>query len=218
MTTLLALGEIEQAGKVVRGPLATVNSADALLVRGMYHYAAGDYRAALAEYVRAQEMNPKLPTLRYHIARSRIALGHTDEALPDLIAEASADPESFNVHSLLGWVLVRLQRAEEAVEPLKKALAQRPEDSALLWTLGSAYAALRQDDAAIESLERAVKIEPELTPAHALLGQMYGRKRRKADAARQAEIVRELEARDQAVHSGKAQSEAPPEFGRDKKR
>jgi tetratricopeptide (TPR) repeat protein len=205
---------VEEAGRAVEGPLAKVNSAEAFLIRGMYLYAAHDYRAALAEYLRAEEASPQLPTLRYHIARARVALGHTEEALTDLNAEAAANPESFNVNALLGWVLTRLQRPDEAVGPLRKALAQRPDDSALLWTLGGAYGALRQDDEAIELLERAVAIEPALTPAHALLGQLYARKRRKADAARQAEIVRELEARDQAVHSGKGQAEAPPEFGR----
>ena len=83
-------------------------------------------------------------------------LGRLKEALPDLQASATAEPENVEVLSQLGIVLLSLGRPHEAEATLSSAIEIDPENRAVLMNLGKALSAVGKD---AESKEVLAKLE-----------------------------------------------------------
>ncbi len=83
-------------------------------------------KAALIQYSRACELDPKSPLCRFKKARVLMALHHYDQALAELEVLKDIAPDEANVHFLLGRVYKVLRQKGEALKYFTTALNLDP--------------------------------------------------------------------------------------------
>ena len=191
-------GQLDQAGALIDRAFGTLDSAEAHLIKGAFHLATADYRAALATLLRAKELNPKLPGLRSQLGYAQAYLGNRTEAAAEFEAELKDNPLDFNANACLGWLYRSDGRLDEAGELLRRALGLQPENSSVLFQLALLAQARRQTQEATRLLEGIVKLKPDFTAAHVLLARLYYQAKRLDDARREREIIDRLNAEEQS--------------------
>jgi len=87
---------------------------------------ADDAPAAIAEYRKALETDPKHPRAHLYLSEALAGTGRLGEALTEAQAAVDSDSESYDAQGNLGRVLLKLGRPAEAVAPLQKAKALAP--------------------------------------------------------------------------------------------
>lgn len=144
--------------------------------------AEGDLNAALAEFERAIEVNPRL-TVAYlgagDIYRER---GDYPEAERRYAQAARTEPQNFDAQYKHGLTLQLLNRVTEAVRAYLRALAIRPEDFEANLNLATAYLQLQEPGQALPYAQRAVRLNPSSGPARVNLGSVYAAMNRHSEA------------------------------------
>jgi tetratricopeptide (TPR) repeat protein len=186
------------------------DSAEARLLIGSILLLADDKHAAVKEFERALELNPKLPTLQAWRGRALMRLGDGDGAIAAFKRELADNPNDFEANLYLGILLKRDKSLDEAFEPLSRAARLRPRDSYSRFQLASLYAARGKPGEALPLLEAVTKEYPGYTEARVLLASVYYRLNRKADGDRERAIVQKLNAEQQAKEPGAQDGAAGP--------
>jgi tetratricopeptide (TPR) repeat protein len=186
------------------------DSAEARLLIGSLLLLADDKHAAVKEFERAIELNPKLPGLQTWYGRTLMRLGDGDAAIAAFKRELADNPNDFEANLYLGILLKRDKSLDEALERLSRAAQLRPRDSYARFHLASAQAALGKPGEALPLLEAVTKEFPDFTEARVLLASIYYRLNRKADGDRERAIVQKLNAEEQAKEPGARDGAAPP--------
>ena len=87
--------------------------------------AAGDFEGAVRDYVRAAEVSPDFPDIRFNLGRTYEAMDRLDEAITEY-RRALASNESYDqAGTALAFCLLRAGRDEEAAEAFGAVLALR---------------------------------------------------------------------------------------------
>ncbi len=183
-----------KAQPLVEGPIGHRDSAAAHLVAGSYYMAVQNYRQAVIEFRRVQELNPDLPELARDLGTAYALTGSQETAISLFEARLHKNPSDFEALGFLGWLYLETGRLDEAGRILAKAHALKPADPDVLFQLGRLARQQEQFQKAADLLERVVAAKPRDLQAHVLLAQTYFRLKRKADGAREREIVRRLSA------------------------
>ncbi|MFF3323071.1 tetratricopeptide repeat protein [Streptomyces sp. NPDC002889] len=173
---------------LARADLDTAGRVEALVVRARDLHNAGEYEAALADSLRALELDPASAAALHGRGRTHRRLGDLDAALCDLDRALELDPgfawtlaERGEVHRLAG-------RYEEAVADLDGAVGGGLDHHWPLASRGHALLLLGRTDEALRDLDRAL----ELRPAYvwALLRRARARTRRGDFAGALADLSR----------------------------
>jgi tetratricopeptide (TPR) repeat protein len=162
---------IERAGRAVcamalRDPTAAQNYFADLLAAypnaANVHYlygsflAASDRDAALREYQKELELNPKHAEALAAIALEYEARGDLDAAVPYARRSVDADPSFFGAHAVLGKLLAAAGQLDEGIKELEIAKQQAPDSPQVHFSLAAAYSlAGKKEDAARERAEFA---------------------------------------------------------------
>ena len=190
------------------------DSAEARLLIGSILLLADDKHAAVKEFERAIELNPKLPSLHAWHGRALMRLGDGDGAIVAFKRELADNPNDFEAHLYMGILLKRDKSLDEAFEHLSRAAQLRPRDSYARFQLASLHAARGKPGEALPLLESVTKEFPDFAEARVLLASVYYRLNRKAEGDRERAIVQKLNAEKQAKEPGAQDGAAQPKGAR----
>lgn len=190
------------------------DSAEARLLIGSILLLADDKHAAVKEFERALELNPKLSSLHAWHGRALMRLGDSEGATSAFKRELADNPNDFEANIYLGILLKRDKSLDEAFGPLSRATQLRPRDSYARFHLASLHAARGKPAEALPLLEAVTKEYPDYAEARVLLASVYYRLNRKADGDRERAIVQKLNAEEQAKQPGAQDGAAQPKGGK----
>lgn len=132
---------------------------------------------AIAELDRAVIDNPKDADALYELARI-----HKDASLQAIERLKDADPDSFQLHALMGEVYADEERYPEAIQEYRAALAKRPDAPGLHYSIGiAAWAQNLFAEAAIE-FQQALRENPVDPLTNLYLGDIAVRQQRIQEA------------------------------------
>jgi len=116
---------------------------------------AGQEQEAVAEFNRAVSENPKDADSLYELA-----LIHKNASLKAIDRLREVDPDSFQLHRLMGEIYADDEHYDEAVKEYQAALAKRPDDASLHYATAVAYWAEHQLDPARREFTLALQRDP----------------------------------------------------------
>lgn len=206
---LISDKQIERGQALIDRVFRGEDSAEARLLIGSIYLLADDKHAAVKEFERAIELNPKLPSLHAWHGRALMRLGDSEGAIAAFKRELADNPNDFEANLYLGITLKRDKSLDEAFGYLERATRLRPRDAYARFQLASLHAARGKHAEALPLLEAVVKEHPDYTEARVLLATVYYRLNRKADGDRERAIVQKLNAEQQAKQPGVADGAAP---------
>ncbi len=183
----------EQRGQaLIDRILRTGDTAEAHMLLAFRKMKANDHKGAMAETVRAIELNPKLPDAFNLQGRILFLISDLDGAEKAFRRALAIDGSAFEPLLFLGTLLREEGRLDEAREWLGKALAVRPSEVRARYQFSVLEAAQGQEAQAAARLEALVKDFPEYTEAHRSLSTIYFRLSRTADGKREQQIAEKL--------------------------
>lgn len=201
--------QLGKAQQLIEGSLNHQDTAEAHLVEGSYYMAIQDYRQAVLQFRRSQELNAALPDLALHLGSAYAMTGSQDTAIQLFEARLKEKPSDFEALGFLGWLYLEADRLEDAQHAMEKANHIKPNDPGVLLQLGRLARKRGQFEQAAELLERVVAAKPRDVPAHVLLAETYFRLKRTAEGKQERELVQRLNAEEQARRSQAAGIESP---------
>lgn len=154
-----------------------------------YYYAIaleslGRVDAAVVQFRQSLEQNPKdLDAL------SELARLHMHAALQDIQMLTDLDPDSFQLHALMGEVYADSGRYELSLKEYRAAMAKRPDAPGLHYALGTAYRNLRMIDEAQKEFLAAKREDPNDPRVNLYLGEFEVGRRNYAQAIPYLRIV-----------------------------
>lgn len=166
---LLALGGCRTADSHT----ATSEADSALLARGESALARGDREAALAEFARAIEINPRLTRAHLGMGDAHRLAGDYTKAEANYATAAQIEPLNFDAQYLHGLVLHALNRLTDAISAYLRAIQIRPENYEANLNLATAYYQAGEFRQAVPYSQTAVKLKPDEGAARANLGAVY---------------------------------------------
>jgi len=193
--------QLENARRLIDSVIGRHETAEAHLIAGSYYMAAQDFRQAVVELRRAQELNPALPELGASLGGAYAMTGSQDMAMQLFEAYHQKNPNDFDTLAFLGWLYLESDRVDDAEKILNKAHQVRPRDLEVMFQLARVARARQHFEEAAGLLEQVVAAKPDHTRAHVLLAQTYFHLKRTADGNREREIVQRLNKEEQAKHS-----------------
>jgi tetratricopeptide (TPR) repeat protein len=193
--------QLENARRLIDSVISRHETAEAHLIAGSYYMAAQDFRQAVVELRRAQELNPALPELGASLGGAYAMTGSQDMAMQLFEAYHQKNPNDFDTLAFLGWLYLESDRVDDAERMLNKAHQVRPRDLEVIFQLARVARARQHFEEAAKLLEQVVAAKPDHTRAHVLLAQTYFHLKRTADGNREREIVQRLNKEEQAKHS-----------------
>jgi type IV pilus assembly protein PilF len=127
---------------------------------------------ALAELIKANDLDPNNPVIRNVLGVAYLEKGMVPQAINQFEKALYLDPNYVEVHNNLGTALLRDQRVKEAISEFNKALENPmyPTPHFVYYNLGQAYFILKEFEKARENYLEAVKISPIYSLAYHGLG------------------------------------------------
>ncbi|HEX4809619.1 MAG TPA: tetratricopeptide repeat protein [Bryobacteraceae bacterium] len=126
-TALIRDNRVEEGQRLVDLILRNGDSAEARFLLGSQIFASGDFPAAVKQFSRAIELNPKLPTLQSFYGQALLNTGDPDAAGTAFQKELADDPNDFSANLYLGEILIQRKEWNEAKPLLERALQVRPD-------------------------------------------------------------------------------------------
>lgn len=195
-------GQLEKTRQLIDGVISRHDTAEAHLIAGSYWMAAQNYRQAVVELRRAQELNPLLPELGSNLGGAYAMTGSRDMAIQLFQAYLVKNPSDFDTLAFLGWLYIESDRMNDAAKMLNEAHAIRPDDIEVEFQMARLARANGQFQEAAGLLERVVAAAPNHVRAHVLLAETYFRLKRTAEGREEQQIVRRLNT-DEETRRGK---------------
>jgi len=189
--------QLEKARQLVDTVISRHDTAEAHLIAGSYYMAAQDFRQAVVELRRAQELNPALPELGASLGGAYAMTGSREMAMQLFEEHLRTHPSDFDTLAFLGWLYLESDRQDDAEKKLIQAHRIRPDDLEVMFQLARIARAKQQFDEALGLLERVVAAKPDHTRAHVLLAQTYFKLKKTSEGNREREIVRRLNQQEQ---------------------
>ena len=120
-----------------------------------------DFEAAIADYNKTIEINPKFswPYMNRALAYGR--LKRWDEAIADYGRAIELDQNYASAYNGRAWSYCQIGKFEEALVDADKALKLKPNEANFFDTRASAYEGLKRYAEALADLDKAIKLLPE---------------------------------------------------------
>jgi protein O-mannosyl-transferase len=135
----------------------------------------GQFDAAIVQYQKVLEVDPKDADAHNNLANALIACHQFETAVAHLEQSLKFRPNSFVAEFNLGRALAKLGRLDEAILHFRKVLAIMPDHAEAHFYLGTALAERGQSAAAMEQYRKALAVRPQYAEAHNSLGNALAR-------------------------------------------
>ena len=140
---------------------------------GLALQSTGRVNEAIAHLNQSVAQDPKDADALYELARL-----HKNASLQSIEALKALDPDSFQMHALMGEVYADQERYSDAIEEYQKAVAKRPDAPGMQFLIGVAYWAQRQMEPAEKAFKEAYKENPNDAMTNLYLGDIAVRHQR----------------------------------------
>ena len=197
-TALVRDGQIAQGQVIIDKILKNGDSAEARLLMGTTKFMVNDFAAALADFAKAVELDPKLPEVYSYYGQALLSTGDQAGAKKAFQQELQSNPNNFDSNLRVGVLLRQDEENDEALKFFRHALEIRPGDFGVRYQIATVELAKGQLELAQRELEAMVKEAPQFTEAHVSLATIYFRQKKKAEGERERAIVARLNAERQA--------------------
>jgi tetratricopeptide (TPR) repeat protein len=144
---------------------------------GLASQSAGRIDDAISHLNQSLIQDPKDADALYELARL-----HKNASFRSIEALKALDPDSFQLHSLMGEIFADQERYSDAIEEYQKALAKRPGALGIQFPIGVAYWAQRQMEPAEKAFREAYKENPNDAMTNLYLGDIAVGYQRFSDA------------------------------------
>ncbi|WP_251106790.1 tetratricopeptide repeat protein [Alloacidobacterium dinghuense] len=167
-------------------------------------YGDSDFQSrAAAEFKRAIEENPRLPSAHYSLAAILLATGgdesHMEAAETDLKKELIISPKDSKTYAALGKIAVNRKKYSEAETYLQKAISLDPQNPDAYLYLGQMYFEANRPAEAETALRQCIRLTADVSRnryqvqnAHFLLGRLLMQKGQHDAAHAEMETARVL--------------------------
>src|SRR5207247_2818124 len=115
------------------------DSAEARLLMGTTKMMVNDYAGALADLMRAVELNPNLPDVYSYYGLALLRTGDVAGATAAFRKELVGNPNDFSSNLELGALLRQDQQYEQALEYLDRALRLRAGDPSVRYQIATLH-------------------------------------------------------------------------------
>ena len=157
----------------------------------------GDSHAAIVQYRKALEVDPKLRGVRYELGE---AILQSSRQAPDLEAAEkefrsalAENPGDANAEYWLGIIYSLRGDYQSAIAHYSRALQLSPNDADAHQALGAAWIKMGKPEKALEHLLAATRLDPLYPAAHYQLGTVYRQLGRESDARLELAAFEKLE-------------------------
>jgi tetratricopeptide (TPR) repeat protein len=147
-------------------PQATAFTAGDYNNRGNTYADLQQYEAALADYNRAIELNPKLVEAYTNRGALYADLQQYEQALADYNRAIELNPQFVGAYAGRGLTYHDLQQYEAALADFNRAIELDPKYAAAYSNRGLTYQDLQQYQAALADYDQAIELNPGLTKAY----------------------------------------------------
>ncbi len=144
---------------------------------GLALQSAGRIDEAISHLNQSLAQDPRDADSLYELARL-----HKNASLHSIEALKALDPESFQLHALMGEVYADQERYSDAIAEYQKALVKRPEAPGMQFLIGVAYWAQRQMEPAEKAFKEAYRENPGDAMTNLYLGDIAVRYQRFSEA------------------------------------
>jgi tetratricopeptide (TPR) repeat protein len=144
---------------------------------GLALQSAGRIDEAISHLNQSLVQDPQDADALYELARL-----HKNASLHAIEMLRSLDPDSFQLHALMGEVYADQERYSDAIEQYQAALAKRPDATGMHFAIGVAYWAQRQMEPAEKAFKEAYKENPNDPLTNLYLGDIAVRYQRFSEA------------------------------------
>lgn len=172
----------------------------ALLARGKLHQLREQSSEALLTYRRILELDADHDLARLRLTTVLLQLSQGEEALDHLEFLRRRLPDHPEVLTQLGQAMDLQDRADEARAVLDSCLRDNPDHAAALAERGRIARRDGDTELAEELLRRAIQIEPGKVTARYQFSLVLNQNGKPAEAAKEQEAIRQLEADAQRIH------------------
>jgi protein O-GlcNAc transferase len=149
------------------------------------------YPAALKDFEKALELDPKSSFALLSYGRARVALGE-DKAAETLFRRALENDGSADAATQLGLLLVRQNRLQEARDAFLEAITAQRDHLPAINNLGVLYMQMHQVEDAVAAFKYGIEVAPEDEISYLNLARVYARE---GDRTKASDILRQLLAR-----------------------
>jgi len=157
-----------------------------------------DFAGAEAEFKRAIELNPKIPSGQAWYGRILMRLGDTEKAKIAFKMELASNANDFDANLYIGILLRQEKQLDEALSYLVRATRLRPREQYARYHLAAVYAAAGKPSDALPLLEGVLKEHTDFVEARVLLASVYYRLNRKEDGDREKALIQKSNADQQS--------------------
>jgi tetratricopeptide (TPR) repeat protein len=153
----------------------------------------GNTNGAAAQFRKAIEIDPHLPSVHYELAELLNTSQDTtvkNEAEKEYRAALVENPGDERSLCRLGEIDAQKGHSSEAYKEFSRAMELQPSDADARLGLAKVLIEMEQPDKAQAVLEETIKLEPTNAIAHYRLGTLYRRQKRMEDARREVELYK----------------------------
>lgn len=171
------------------------NSPEAHFMMGLAYDIEYREQDARKEFLAVLAADPNYPDIHSSlglIAWRQHDVAQAEDQFQQQLDHTPTDPIS---NYMMGLILQQKDQPAQALPYLKAAVAVNPSYKDALLALGQCYLTLKEPEEALKPLTRATTVDPEFNQAHFVLSRVYARLGRTADARREENICRQLQAR-----------------------
>jgi tetratricopeptide (TPR) repeat protein len=200
----ITLGRWKDARKILEGLLEKGKDRPwADLLMGIIEYEDGDLEKALGYFLKAEEANPRLPTLHLRLGNVHLKRGRLVDAERAFEKAFSIDPDSANANLGLAAVHLRLRRHKEAAQKALTAVSIQHFLPQGHYSLGVALVRLGHLQRARLAFETALSMAPGMVNTHRWLAALHSRPGGDfSKAAEHRRLAAELRQKRQAALAG----------------
>jgi tetratricopeptide (TPR) repeat protein len=157
----------------------------------------GNSRAAMIQYRKALEIDPKLRGVHYELGEAILEDSRQEQSLQaaekEFRAALAENPADGNAEYRLGTICSLRKDYRTAIDHYSRALQLQPGDAYAYQALGAAWLRMGEPEKALEPLLTATHLDPLYSTAHYQLGTVYRQLGREADSRRELAAFKKLE-------------------------
>jgi tetratricopeptide (TPR) repeat protein len=142
----------------------------AYINRGNAYNILGNYREAIKDLSRANELDPNSADAHNNLGFAYSNEGRIEKAIEELKKALRLRPDLAEAHYNLGNAYSRKGMTDKALEEYKKAIRHKPDFAEAHNNLGNAHYIQKRIDEAIAEYKEAIRLNPYNTKAHYNLG------------------------------------------------
>jgi superkiller protein 3 len=178
-------------------------NAEAHVLLGRVYHNLNQTAPAIEQFEKAVAIEPRLPLAHYHLGYAYQSQGDLKAALEEFKKESEYNPNFYDSYWLAGNIELRRGEPDGAAELFGKGVHLKPQAWQAHYGLGRALAMKKQWVEAETELRKALEASgPENVDVNYALARLYQSMGRMADADREFQICRHLNAQRQRTGSG----------------